>query len=288
MVNVAVVCRKKAFEETRRKQGWFSYPVSDLDWTFYPVEDGETVNKDVLARNGHDVIFWEDWVWNDWTGKSHIPIYAAIVDSNTSAKRRNRYLARAIKADVLLIDQDKLTPFGSKVGKPVFRWQYAVNEHVFAPHPKTVDVAYHVAYTDKRAVYDGVIRSHCRLMNYSLTRGNGLTIDQLAARYGAARIVVHKSTMEQCRSHRFFDALASGACLLTDRVWSVAEDRFQPGVHFAEWQSEGDLQTQITDLLDSGRWKQIAETGRAFVLRFHTWQTRAEQLKGIIEATWNA
>jgi len=284
MINVAVVCRKKGFDETRLKMGWWSYPVPDFEWAFYPLEDGQAIDKNKLAQKGHDVIFWEDWVWNDFVGDAPIPIYAAIVDSNTSGRRKKRYEGRAKQADVLLIDQDKLTHFG-KTGRPTFRWQYAVNEHVFAPQQKTIDVGYHVVRTPGRSALTEPIRTLCRENGYSLTDGGGMTITQYANRIGSARIVVHKATREQCRSHRFFDALSSASCLLTDRVWGVNEDRFMAGSHFVEWQSAADLQTQIVDLLETGRWQQIADAGRAHIMLHHTWRTRAAQLKGIINAT---
>lgn len=282
---VAVVCRKKAFEETRKKLGWWSYPVPDFEWTFFPVEEKQVVNKNKFADRGFDLIFWEDWALNRWVGDSTIPIYAAIVDSNTSAKRRKSYTARAKQSDVLLIDQDKLTPFGV-TGRPTFRWQYAVNEYQFMPRQKTVDVGYHVTFTKERAALTAPIRNHCRLMRYSLSDGGNHPIDRYANFIGSARIVVHKSTREQCRSHRFFDALASGSCLLTDRVWAVTEDKFKPGKHFVEWTDVDHLQKQITHLLESGQWDVIANAGRAHVLMHHTWRTRAEQLLKIIEATW--
>lgn len=282
MYNVAVVCRKKAFEQTRRKLGWWSYPVPDLEWSFYPVEDGQVVNKNKLANLGHDLIVWEDWCWNDWVGDAPLPIYAVIVDSNTSPRRGKVYHERAKQADVLLVDQDKLSRFNS-TKKLTFRWQYAVNEFVFAPRQKTVDVGYHVAKTPARGALGQSLRAYCLDAGHSLTMGGGLTIDQLANRYGAARVVVHKSTFPQCRSHRFFDALASGACLITDRVWTVSEDRFLPGTHFVEWSSEDDLQAQITALLETGMWARYAEAGYNHVLGFHTWATRARELVSIIE-----
>ena len=282
---VAVVCRKKGFEATRKKVGWWSYPVPDFEWKFFPVEEKQVVNKNKFADRGFDFIFWEDWVFNSWEGNKAIPIYAAIVDSNTSARRRKKYVARAKQSDVLLIDQDKLTPFG-ETGRPAFRWQYAVNEHQFAPRQKEVDVGYHVVFTKGRAALSEPIRNHCRMMGYSLSEGGNHSIDRYTNLIGSARIVVHKSTREQCRSHRFFDALASGSCLLTDRVWAVQEDKFKPGKHFAEWEDADHLLKEITRLLESGQWEVIANAGRAHVLTHHTWRTRAEQLKGIIEATW--
>lgn len=282
MSNVAVVCRAKAYGETRQKMGWWSYPVPDLDWTFYPVEDGQPVNKNKLAKHGHDLIVWEDWCWNTWEGSSAIPVYAVIVDSNTSTRRRKRYLERAKQADVLLVDQDKLAPFAA-LGKPVYRWQYAVNEQVFCPREKTIDAAYHVARTAARSDLHDPLAAYCRAQGHSLTTGGGMTIDQYANRLGAARVVIHKSTFEQCRSHRFFDALASGACLLTDRVWSVSEDGFVPGKHFVEWETPAGMHAAITELLESGRWYQVAQAGYGFVMARHTWARRAAELVQIIE-----
>lgn len=276
-INVAVVCRAKMYAETRRKLGWWSYPVPDLNWTFYPVADGETINKNKLAKAGHDLIVWEDWCWPTWDGTSAIPIYAVMVDSNTSPRRRKLYLERAQSADVLLVDQDRLTPF-RVTGRPIYRWQYAVNEQVFAPQPKDIDVAYHVEHTPERATLHGPLVSFCRERGLSLTTGGGLTIDQYAVRLGSARIVVHKATHEQCRSHRFFDALASGACLLSDRVWTVPEDGFVPGQHFSWWETPGDLFSRLEHLLTTGRWQPIALAGQAFVLARHTWRTRAAEL----------
>lgn len=286
-MNVAVVCRAKSFAETRRKQGWWSYPVPDLEWTCYPVQDGERLTRADFERQGHDLVVWEDWCWPIWEGRSGIPIYAVVVDSNTSSRRRKLYLERAKAADVLLIDQDRLDVFG-KLGKPVFRWQYAVNEQVFAPSQKQIDVAYHVARTDERAALAEPLAAFCREREYSLTMGGGMTIDQYAARLAAARICVHKATWPQCRSHRFFDALAAGCCLLTDPVQPVAEDGFIPGRHFMEWDGLADLTRQVALLLDSGQWNVIAQAGQGWVLRHHTWRTRASELMTIIERTYAA
>jgi hypothetical protein len=282
MTHVAVVCRQKAFSETRAKIGLWSYDVPDLTWDFYPVEDGQVVDKNMLARE-HDCIFWEDWCWPTWEGASSIPVYAWIVDSNTSARRRKNYVARARQADVVLVDQDQLKHFND-LGKPVFRWQYAVNEQVFAPMPKSVDVAYHVARTDGRAALQEYLLAWLRdHPTINATFGGNFTIAQYVARLGAARIVVHKRTHEQCRSHRYFDALAAGCCLLADRGWSVNEDGFRPGVHYLEWDTPTELVGQIEQLLDTGEWLRYANMGQAFVLSHHTWARRAAELVHIME-----
>lgn len=281
--SIAVVCRQKAFDETRRKLGWWSYAVPDLIWRFYSVEDGQTVNKDDIARAGHDLIVWEDWVWPQWEGKSSIPIYAVIVDSNTSTRRRKRYQTRqGVDADVLLIDQDQLKTF-AETGKPVYRWQGCVNEQVFAPREKVVDMAYHVSKTPERGELYEYLRAWIADKPYSMTAGAGLTIDQYAVRIGQAKIVIHKRTHEQCRSHRYFDALATGACLLAEQGWQVPEDGFLPGVHYLTWENPADLVTALEWSLEGGHWLKYAQAGQAFVLARHTWRQRAAELVRIIE-----
>jgi len=285
MISVAVVCRAKGFDETRLKLGWWSHGVPDLDWAFYPAIDGQVINKDRLAAQGHDLIVWEDWVWNTWEGTSSIPIYAVMVDSNTSPRRRRNYIARAKQADVILVDQDHLKTFRG-MGKPVYRWSYGVNPAVFRAQDKTVDVAYHVQHTDDRSKLHDYLRGWTQNNSqWRVTMGGNMTIAQYAVRIGQARIVVHKRTHEQCRSHRFFDALAAGCCLLTDRGWSVNEDGFRPGHHFLEWNDYRDLTEMIERLLETNEWTKYANVGQAFVLSRHTWAHRAAEFIRIVEDT---
>lgn len=282
MMHAAVVCRLKGFDELRQKLGWWSYDVPDLTWDFIPVDDGDVVDKDDLARE-HDLIIWEDWCWPTWKGISCIPVYAVMVDSNTSARRRKMYQGRAKQATALLVDQDDLATFeGASI--PAYRWSYGVNEQVFAPRQKEVDVAYHVVATPERGALQDYLQAWLKdHPTISASFGDNLTIDQYAARLGTARIAVHKRTHPQCRSHRYFDALASGCCLLAERGQDVVEDGFIPGRHYLEWTSPTELVGQIADLLESGRWWSIAEAGRAFVLARHTWAHRAAQLVRILE-----
>ena len=281
-MNVAVVCRRKAFDEDRQKHGWWSYPVPDFTWTFYPVSDGEAVDRDALAAQGHQAIFWEDWAWNTWTG-SALPVMAHIVDSNTSPRRRQTYLARARQADVILVDQDHLNVFGD-LNRPVYRWAYGVNEHIFCPREKRIDVAYHVARTTERAALGGWLEGFCNQHGYSLTIGGGRTIEQYAALLGQARIVVHRSSAPQCRSHRFFDALASRCCLLSDPIQGVPEDGLRAGTHYLTYESPEALGEQLDALLRDGVWAQTAAVGYQFVLARHTWANRAALLHSILEA----
>ena len=74
-------------------------------------------------------------------------------------------------------------------------------------------------------------------------------------------------------SNRLYDALASGACVVSDRVPGI-EEEFDGAV--ATYSDAGDLRLLIRDLLmDSGRRRALAERGRAAVLDRHTFKHRA-------------
>lgn len=280
-MNLAIVCRAKAFADTRMKLGWWSYPVPHLEWTFYPCADGDVVSLDDLARQ-HDAVIYEDWVWIQWEGRRTIPVLAVMVDSNTSDRRRERYRERARQADVLLVDQDDLWAF-SGLGRPVYRWSYGVNEQVFFPRPKRTDVAYHVARTAERGALGTWLDRFMATRSYSYAAGGGMPCEVYAQRIGQARLLVHKSSAPQCRSHRFFDALASGCCLLTDPIQQVVEDGFVPGAHFVEYASHEALGQHLDTLMISGAWQAIADAGYAFVLAHHTWAHRAAALVSILQ-----
>ena len=74
-------------------------------------------------------------------------------------------------------------------------------------------------------------------------------------------------------SNRLYDALASGACVVSDRVPGI-EEEFDGAV--ATYSDAGDLRLNIRDLLmDPGRRRALAERGRAAVLDRHTFKHRA-------------
>lgn len=78
---------------------------------------------------------------------------------------------------------------------------------------------------------------------------------------------------------RTFEALASGALLLTKAVGNGQRELFEDGRHFVTYQNEADLLEKIRYYLshDAER-REIAETGRAEVVRCHTYSHRADQV----------
>lgn len=279
-LKVAVICRQKGHAELRAKLGWWSYPVPEFRWLLCPQSDGFAINTADLQLAGCHVIVHEDWVRGELVGH-HLPCFYSVVDSNTSARRLEQYRAYAHRqADVVLLDQDDPAQWAG-LDLSVHHWPYAVNETVFKPGPKTVDVACHVERTPARQALVGRLAEWGQHQPYHIALSNGLSSADYAAALGRAKIVVHLSTHPPCRSHRVFDALAAGACLLTSPLPDTG-DGFRPGTHYLEWHDFAELTHLIDDLLTTGAWQMTAEQGRAFVLERHTWRIRATELNAIM------
>jgi glycosyltransferase involved in cell wall biosynthesis len=83
-------------------------------------------------------------------------------------------------------------------------------------------------------------------------------------------------------SNRIFEALASGAFLLHQRVEGLEElTGLQDGVHYVEWVDFADLQSKIRHYLNPryvNRRKEIARAGCAFVREHHSFAARVKEL----------
>jgi hypothetical protein len=277
-VNVAVICRAKGHQELRRKLGWWSYPVEGLTWSFFP--QAEPFKLERAAFSDFDLIVQEDWTWGEWLGKRRPRVVYVIVDANTSERRRWLYREQATKADLLLLDQCDPAEWGD-LGKPAHHWAGCVNEALFRPLDKITDVGIHMQWTADRRTLVGQLAELSERRPYAMSTANFLPVDDYAAALGRDKVVVHLGTHPQCRSHRVFDALAAGCCLLTSPL-PDAGDGFRPGTHYLEWRDFAELTRLIDDLLATGAWQLTAEQGRAFVLAHHTWRTRAQEFIDIV------
>jgi glycosyltransferase involved in cell wall biosynthesis len=82
-------------------------------------------------------------------------------------------------------------------------------------------------------------------------------------------------------SNRLYDALASGACVVSDHVDGI-EAEFDGGV--VTYTDAGELRLVIRDLLvDPGRRQALADRGRAAVLARHTFEGRVDRILADIE-----
>ena len=118
---------------------------------------------------------------------------------------------------------------------PARRWAYGVNERIWSePESKPVDVAYHVARTKERehlALWLGDFMADHPEFRYS--HHFSLDMPAYIQSIRQAKLVVHIPTWPQCRTHRIFDALAAGSCLLSSELPNITGDGFIPGQPFS-------------------------------------------------------
>jgi Glycosyl transferases group 1 len=102
---------------------------------------------------------------------------------------------------------------------------------------------------------------------------------EMIERYAAAKIVLNNSAHHDLNM-RYFEAMGSGAVLLTDAaIGSGAEELFEPGRHFVQYRDAEDLQSQFAALLrDPERRAAIGKAAQAIVLERHTYDYRVAAL----------
>lgn len=268
-----------------RQVGYFSYPVRDFEWV--EMHPGKHFVLDLrdLERDGFHAVFHEDGgVWGDYTHRV-IPVLYYAVDSTVTLEH---YLARrtqAAKSDMILVDHDRLVRF-KDVGSqhiPVHRFSYCTNDRVFYPREKMVDIAFHMAtgkLNHNRAVLRDRLELYAKAKGYSIRIG-GLPPKEYAESLGAARVVINLPQVPENRPHRVFDAMASGAALLTAPLPFVSGEDYRAGEEFAQFHSLDECYATIDRLL-SGQWVSHAEAGYRWIVNGHTWQKRARQLAALI------
>ena len=100
---------------------------------------------------------------------------------------------------------------------------------------------------------------------------------EMARLYAQSKIVVNAS-VNQDVNMRVFEALGSGALLITDAAAGL-EDLFEDGTHLVIYRRDEDLIPLVERYLadEATRW-QIASAGRDLVLREHTYDRRVEEM----------
>jgi len=126
----------------------------------------------------------------------------------------------------------------------------------------------------ERALLLDAIRS--RYASVYLGRAEPARIGEI---YSRAKVVFNKSVRNDVNM-RYFEAMAAGAALLTDRTsGNGVEELFSPGVDFVEYEDESSMLASIDRLLaDDAERERIGQRGKETVLAHHTYRQRAEQL----------
>lgn len=286
-LNVALFVKSSPNTPKRedRVLGWWSYPTPEFAWEHFFFNNFQQVDISQF-KDRFDLIVHEDSGFATYVGSGPPTVYVSIDSFLTPEHRRNR-LVQAGFADLVLVDIDELEPF-KQLKKPVYRFPHAINDHLYKPLEKDTDIVYHCSANIKqdapRAMERSIMRRFlgglCQEMGWSYRRG-ALAPDLYAKSMGSARVVVNTNRNELSRNHRTFDAMACGACLLTDPPHAIPEDGIQEGVHYVAYKNDLDIPQILERLLD-GEWQKYAEAGHKLVMERHTWTIRAQQLRQIL------
>jgi len=258
----------------RRLCGWWSYAVPEFTWEAVKVP----ASFDRVRVGGCDLVVVDDWIFGQ-VQHDKTPMAYVTVDSARSSVQLERNLGMAKQANIVLVDSDALHKFLPS-GKPVRRFAYAVNEHLYRPVEHTYDVAFLCWPTPERRLIEQQVREICYRRGWTYLTGTWTDPLEYAAKVGKAKVVVHWQHVREARSWRVFDVMACKGALLTNPIPLIDGDGIEPGTHYWEY-GEDNLEHRLVDLV-GGEWKQVAQAGYDHVIAHHTWKTRAAQLRKLL------
>jgi len=275
-------------ERENRNMGWWSYPVPEFTWEHFSFSKKGFQVETSKFTSDYDLIFHEDGGnWGDYIGGAVPVVYMAIDSTLTDAHYATR-LCQATKSDLVLVDHDSLDRF-RPAGVPVRRLAYCVNDRIFGPLEKAVDIVFHCGTGARKGMPGGVERTKlrqyldtvCKQAGYSY-RSGAVGLPEYAQSMGQARVVVNWPRTSINRPHRIFDAMACEACVVTGPLPYIEEDHRYAGEHYVEFANNDELPEILSALLIDERWAKIAHSGNELVNERHTWKTRASELRSIL------
>jgi len=284
-LKIAVLVKNSdaAFKREGRSMGMFSYDVPEFTWEFMHPGKHFTLDTITLKRRGFDLIFHEDGgAWGRYAGRAIPTIYYSIDSTLSEENHYQPRLKQARQADLVLVDHDKLERF-TVPNRTTARLSYCVNDHVFKPSPdaREIDVSFHCGGDVYRAHYRNALNTFAKQHGWAYGSGT-LPLEQYARQMAASKIVVNVPRNLTNRPHRFLDAMACKACVLTQPFTPMADDSFDFNDCYELFTDAESLETQLIALLDGDGWKCAAEKGYETVMRCHTWAARARELRAII------
>ncbi len=106
--------------------------------------------------------------------------------------------------------------------------------------------------------------------------------DEMGEIYGKSKIVLNASIGTELNM-RFFEAMASGALLITDRIPDAIGGLFEENVHFIAYDGEKEAKEKVRYFLEhSGELENIAKAGQAEVIAKHTYMDRWSTIENMV------
>lgn len=266
-----------------RNMGWWSYAVPEFTWEHFVL--GKPYACDVGKQfAGFDLVFHEDGGnWGEYKNKT-IPVVYLSFDSTVTEDHYAERLEQGKQADLILLDHDRAERF-APAGVPVRPFPYCVNDRVYYPRQKDIDISFHCAGSGRANSPGGPERAELRSYLGELAKEHGWSyksgmvgLDEYSDDMGRSKVIVNWPRTVINRPHRVFDAMASRSCLVTGPLPDVEGDYRRKDTHYIEFARKEELPKILTTLL-SGKWADIALNGYELVRTRHTWRMRALQLR---------
>lgn len=276
-LKVALIVKNtpSTFRRDNRGMGMWSYSVPEFEWEHIAPGKGFKLSLLDLKARGFDLVFHEDGgAWGDYLG-TDIPVIYYAIDSTLSEEGHYKpRLAQALRADLILVDHDRLERFD--YGIPVKRLSYCVNDRLFYPRDKTIDVAFHCGSTPERSDTRRRLADYCARHGLVYVSGT-VPLEHYADDLGRAKVVVNLPRTPTNRPHRVFDTMASGAALVTYLLPQVSGEFRR---EFMDYVTIDSLEATLDSVLP--QWHAVAETALETARKYYYWSTRAKKLREMI------
>ncbi len=212
---------------------------------------------------------------------SPIPTACVICDCHRNLKPRQT-LARLFD-HVFLYQKNYLTSFVDHPKEAVYWLPYACDTEFFRDLrvPRDIDVAFIGKLmgpsSDRRRAIELLSQK------YRLNDQRYYTQDEIPRIYSRAKMVLNIPLADDL-NFRFFEALSSGALLLTKRIRNGQEELFDEGADYVAFTTPDEMLAKVDHYLNNqAAREQIAASGYAKVRASHTLEIRVQRLLELIQ-----
>jgi len=288
-LKVALIVKgsRSNYDRDGRNMGYWSYAVDEFEWDHFHF--GNNFHADKKKFHNYDLIFMEDGGnWGHWAGTGP-PVAFMAIDGTLSKAHYQIRREQARRSDITFVDHNELHLFPRS-----HRLNYCVNDLVFKPREKKLDVSFHCASGARKGFPGGRERVDIRQALNEIAIKNGwsytsgvLGLEEYAANMGESRVIVNWPRTPSNRPHRIFDGMACKAAICTGVIPEVSGDKITPSLHYADYYHNEqigwkDLSRRLETLFADDNWRMVADTGYKLVMSEHTWKIRAPQLRQIL------
>jgi glycosyltransferase involved in cell wall biosynthesis len=224
-----------------------------------------------------DLVFLIDTAPQKWFKHYHLlpcPAFAYLIDSHLDIKYRS--LLAPFFDEVFIAQQEDVSKFSSVTNAT---WlPLACDEDLFQGEcEKKWEVGFVGQWGNPSSARYQTLKTISKLFRMN-PQDRFYTPSEMSDVYRSSSIVINHSVKGDLNM-RVFEAMASGALLVTDRIGNGLEDIFEGGLDMVIYDSEQEAVEKIRFFLNHPQEaNRIRKEGRKKVLEFHTYAKRWDQV----------